>query len=157
MSLNRPRRRGRAAILESLSPRILFASPLVITKGGTYSGTWDSQDPSVPAVSVRTSDPVIIENSTVSGRGDLIRADVQHTKITVRNTTGTGLNPNIAGKTEGHFFFARLFDNATIENNTLNGTTGIKVEAYSGDFSPGQTVHINRNDAKNIDGRRSDG
>ncbi len=34
-------------------------------KGGTYSGNWESLDSRTPAVSVQTSEPVIIENSNI--------------------------------------------------------------------------------------------
>ena len=65
--------------IETLETRTLLAqNPLVITHGGTYSGTWESDDRSVPAVVVKTSEPVIIENSVVRGRGDLIVSDVDH-------------------------------------------------------------------------------
>src|SRR5438067_10169513 len=88
----------RRACAEFLEERALLASPIVITQGGTYSGTWESQDRTIPAVLVQTTEPVIIENSTIRARGDLIASGVAHSKITVRNTSGYGLNPNVAGK-----------------------------------------------------------
>src|SRR5437773_12540005 len=87
--------------IEKLENRQLLASTLVITKGGTYSGTWESQDPSVPAVLVKTTEPVTIENSNISGKGDLIASGVDHTKITVRHVAGYSLNPNVYGRAAG--------------------------------------------------------
>src|SRR6185369_3269700 len=129
--------------IESLETRTLMANnPLVITHGGTYSGTWESDDRSVPAVLVKTSEPVIIENSVVRGRGDLIASGVDHTNITVRHTAGFGLNPGVYGKAPGRFFEAEVFDNAVLENNYLEGTRGIKLINYAGDFSSSETVRI---------------
>src|SRR5436305_274683 len=109
--MTRPQRHSRLmAIVEALPPRILSAvtpaAPIVITKGGTYSGNWQSLDYRVPVIAIRTSEPVVIQNSTLSGRGDLIVTSAAHAKVTIRNTTGTALNPNIAGVAPGHFFWA---------------------------------------------------
>src|SRR5436309_1844063 len=82
-------------LLESLERRQLLASPLVITKGGTYSGTWESTDRKTPAVLIDTSDPVTIQNSTVRGPGDLIASGVDHVHLTVLNSSGYGVNPNV--------------------------------------------------------------
>src|SRR5215208_3163357 len=101
-------RRPRAArakfiqLVENLETRRLL-STFVISKGGTYTGTFDNQDPNVAAVVVKTTEPVIIENATIKSRGDLIVSGVSHTKITVRNTKGYGLNPNVTGKLPGEF------------------------------------------------------
>ena len=84
-------------MVEKLEERRLL-STLVITKGGTYSGTWSSDDPSTPAVLVKTTEPVTIENSTITSRGDEIDSGVSHTNITVKNVKGYGLNPNVYGK-----------------------------------------------------------
>jgi hypothetical protein len=117
--LSRRRRQRFARLVESLEHRTLLASPLVISKGGTYSGTWESTARNTPAVLVNTAEPVIIENSTVRGPGDLIVSGVQHSNITVRHTSGYGVNPNVYGKTVGRFFIADVFDNADLENNYL--------------------------------------
>jgi hypothetical protein len=48
------------APLAAKARRIIYAGPIVITKGGTYSGNWQSLDWRTPAVRIRTSQPVII-------------------------------------------------------------------------------------------------
>src|SRR5882724_5719723 len=93
------------------------SSTLNIVAGGTYSGQWTSDDPAVPVIIVNTTEPVVIENSVLSGRGTLIQTGVDHTRISVRNVHGTGLNPNVAGKSEGRFFSGESFDSIVIENN----------------------------------------
>ena len=41
-------------------------NPIVITSGGTYSGTWSSNDPKKPAVTIRTDELVILQNSVIT-------------------------------------------------------------------------------------------
>ena len=150
-------RKNRARLLERLEGRTMFAAPIVITKGGTYTGEWTSTDRSVAAVSVRTTEPVIILNSVVRGPGDLIESDTAHTNITVRNTRGYGVNPNVAGKTVGEFIDVYGFDNLVVENCYMEGTAGINVLDYLGDRTPNESVRIVGNKVLNIDGRKSDG
>ena len=130
---------------------------LVITRGGTYSGTYEGTDPASPVVLVKTTEPVVIDRCTIRGPGTLISSGVAHTNITVRNTTGTGINPNRYDKAKGRFFRAESFDNIVIENNDLEGTAGIYLLDYAGGSAPQHTVKILRNRVHNIDGRKSDG
>ena len=111
----------------------------------------------MPAVTVATSDPVTIENSMIRSRSDLIRGTVDHLKLTVRNTTAFGLNPNLRGQAPGRFINCYGLDSIAIENNTLTGTAGIYLGLYEGNHTPAQTVTVLRNAAYNIDGRHSDG
>src|SRR5580765_28326 len=99
----RLRRRKFRKLFETLETRTLLASPIVITKGGTYSGNWESTNRNTPAVLINTSDPVTIENSTVTGPGNLIESGVSHVQLTVRNTSGYGKNPNAYGVAVGRF------------------------------------------------------
>jgi hypothetical protein len=71
----------------------LSAQTLIITKGGTYSGTWQSNDSRVPAVQVNTSEPVVIQNSTIKSAGHLIYSSSRNCNLTVKNTSGYGLTP----------------------------------------------------------------
>ena len=75
----------------------------------------------------------------------------------MRNTHGVGLNPNVRGKPPGRFFDGESFDSVVIENNDIEGTAGIYLLTYAGDFAPGHTIKVLRNRARNIDGRNSDG
>src|SRR5688572_20489544 len=111
-------RGGNPALIEKLELRRLLAG-IVINKGGTYSGTWDSQDPSTPAVIINTTEKVIIENSKITSKSHLIATSALHSDVTVRNVTGIGLNPNVNGRSPGRFFTTHDFDNVVLENNTL--------------------------------------
>ncbi|AIZ46282.1 glycosyl hydrolase [Deinococcus radiopugnans] len=136
------------------SNNVKYSGPLVITKGGTYRGNWESMDPNVPAVYVKTSEPVVIEGSNLRGRGHLIRG--WKVNLTVRNSNGYGMNPNVYGQYAGRFIAAEEVYNLRVENNYMEGTTGVYVNQFYGKGS-GQTVKIVRNSVKNIDGRKSDG
>jgi hypothetical protein len=132
-----------------------FSGPLIITRGGTYSGNWESLDAKVPAVRIRTSEPVVIENSTVRGRGTLIQG--LQNRLTVRNTRGISLNPEVEGRSPGRFANLEEVYGAQFENNLLEGTGGIYIRQYRGDAARGETIRVLRNVVKNIDGRQSNG
>src|SRR4029079_14588655 len=53
---------------------VRYAQPLHITSGGTYSGNWESLTPSVAAVWITTSEPVVIENCRIRSAGDAIQS-----------------------------------------------------------------------------------
>jgi hypothetical protein len=143
-----------AAMLRAGRPQ---AAVFLIERGGTYSGTWESKDPDVACVRIATAEAVTIENSSVRGRGMLIVSNQRQAKITIRNTRGVGMNPNVAGRSTGRFVNIERFASVTIENCSLEGTAGIYLLDYAGDHSDSQSVHIVRNIARNIDGRHSDG
>ncbi|MDR3737815.1 MAG: hypothetical protein P4L40_02235, partial [Terracidiphilus sp.] len=84
------------------------SAPITITSGGTYSGNWVSNDPSTPAVTIKTDEPVIIQDSVISSRGDLISITGVKTgaNVTVENVTGTALDPQVSGKARGSFIKA---------------------------------------------------
>ncbi|WP_156039147.1 hypothetical protein [Deinococcus marmoris] len=131
-----------------------YSGPLVITRGGTYQGNWQSFDPAVPAVSVQTSEPVVIENSVLRGRGNLIRGE--GASLTVRNSTGYGLNPLTGGSYPGRFLSLEKVLNLVVENNDVLGTSGIYVHLFRGNPAAGQTIRIVRNRVRNVDGRYVD-
>jgi len=129
---------------------------LIITKGGTYSGTWESYDSQIPAVDIRTSEPVIIENSTIRGAGYLIKSWGYGADITVRNTRGYGLPPTTwRGYIKSRrFLTVDTFRNIVVENCSLENTAGIYIgDDYVGDGTPSNSIKIRYNKALNIDGR----
>ncbi len=128
-----------------------YAGPLVITRGGTYQGNWQSFDPQVAAVTIKTDERVVIENSVLRGRGNLIRGI--EVNLTVRNTTGYGLNPLTNGSFPGRFLSVEKVLNLVAENNTLLGTSGMYLHLFNGNPAAGQTIRILRNRIRNVDGR----
>jgi hypothetical protein len=139
---------------------IQYSGPLIITKGGVYRGNWQSLDPAVPAVTIKTSEPVTITDSNIQGRGALIRSRYVRANLTVRNTHGIGLNPELpasAKQTPGYFLHLEEFESADIQNNELTGTSGMYFRKFLGSRAKGQTIKVLKNKALNIDGRYSDG
>lgn len=139
---------------------IKYDKPIVIIKGGTYRGNWQSLDPKVPAVTVATGQRVVIENSNIRSKGTLIYSAFKNANLTVRNTRGTALNPDRPLKEyrfPGRFLLVEVFRNLVVENNELIGTSGIYLRDYRGKASQGQTIKILRNKVRNIDGRYSVG
>jgi len=131
-----------------------FDGPIRIREGGVYSGHWASDDPAVPAVLILTSEPVVIENSIVTGPGHLIATEFHRTaRLTVRNTYGFGQNPGVYGKAPGRFLQVETFADLVVENNYLEGTAGIYVHRWVG----GGSAKIRYNQARNITGMWSDG
>lgn len=131
-----------------------YSGPLVITKGGTYRGNWQSMDPKVPVITVKTREPVVIENSNLRGRGHLIRGF--NVNLTVRNTSGFGLNPLVENTVPGRFIAVEFISNLRAENNYLQGTSGIYINRFEGNPARGQTIKILRNKVRDVDGRHFD-
>lgn len=133
-----------------------YSGPIVITKGGTYSGNWESRDADVAAVDVRTSEPVIIENSNVRGTGFLIRSQGYGADITVRNTRGYGLPPTpyTSYAKPRRFMAIDVFKNIIVENCYMQGTAGIYLGVeYTGNGSPSESICIRFNEALDINGQ----
>ena len=121
----------------------------------TYAGTWSSDDPDAPAVTVRTAERVVIEHSAIAGRGMLIAVKAAHADVTVRDCVGTGLNPGVEGRAPGRFLSAEGFDHIVVEHCKMDHTGGIYLLANGGHGDG--AVRIIANSATNIDGRKSDG
>ena len=133
---------------------IVYSGPITITKGGTYSGNWEATT-NKTAVYIATKEPVIIENSNIRSRGNLISGFGNN--LTVRNVRGYALNPNVAGKTAGRAVNAEEVLNLRVENSFFSGTTGIYVRKFLGNAAQGDGIRILRNQFRNTDGRISDG
>jgi hypothetical protein len=132
---------------------VVYGSPLVITSGGTYSGDWESTDSSVPAVDVRTSEPVVIENANIRSAGTLIRASWVNADLTIRNVHAEATYPTEAGRSAGRFLHVEGWQRIVVESSYLDGTSGIYLNASV----EGAELRIVGNRALNIDGRKADG
>lgn len=129
--------------------------PLVITKGGTYSGTWTSNDPAVPAVDIRTDEPVTVRNSVLTSRGDLIDINGvgKGAQVTIENTTGTALDPQQAGLQRGAFISAQAVATLKVEHCSMYGVSfGVRVLR-----STLSALSLKANLARELEDRASDG
>jgi hypothetical protein len=133
-----------------------FSGPLLITHGGTYSGKWQSLNPDVAAITVRTQQPVVITDSRLRSRGDLITGATHGIDLTVTDTVAQALPPGSRGKPPGRFISLRDARHAFIAHNQANGTGGIRLEGYGGGRGA-NTFQIIANRVNNIDGRISTG
>ncbi|WP_263415281.1 right-handed parallel beta-helix repeat-containing protein [Terriglobus albidus] len=126
-----------------------------ITHGGVYSGDWSSNDPDTPAVTIVTDEAVTITNSTVTGRGTLIKVfgGTKGANLTLTSTTGTALEPGISGKAKGKFLDAEAMNSVVVRNCTMRSASfGIYIAG-----SKLTNLTISRNIAIDMDDRVSDG
>jgi hypothetical protein len=140
-------------------PSIVYSSPIVISKGGTYSGNWQSLDADVAAVDVRTAEPVVITNSNIRSLGSAIRSFQADAQITVQNVRAEAVYPTALLATKAEFVNIGLFKSVRVEHNDVTGyATGVRLLNFGPDVTrSGQTIRVQFNRFKNIDGRRSDG
>ena len=142
---------------QTLAPvQLVYDKPLVITKGGTYTGNWESRDAEISAVEVKTSEPVVIERANIRGAGRLIRSQGYAADITVRNTNGYGITPTPwkEYKKTRNFLVVDGFKNIVVENCYIENAAGINLGlSYEGNGTPQQTIKIRYNKVRNIDGR----
>ena len=149
-----------AAVIVPFSPgtvagRAPSSNPIKITSGGTYSGNWFSADPNTPAITISTAEPVVIQNATISSRGDLIylRGGNGGANVTVRNVIGKALDPGIAGKPRGRFLYAYNANAITVSHCTMSGVSfGVVI-----DGSNLTKLSISNNAANDMEDRASDG
>ena len=126
----------------------IYAKPIVITKGGTYTGAWASTDVNTSAVWVNTREPVIIENSYLKGPGRLITSQPS-ANVTVRNSFAYG---SVAPGNPAFKFFIDAFSPAslTIEHCYVTGIPLVRVLGFR--KLPTGTVVIRYNRGRDVQG-----
>lgn len=146
--------------LRCSEPSVTWSGPITITRGGTYRGNWSSSSTSVPAVSIRTREPVVIENCRLRGPGNLIASRFSasdgyaQVNVTIRNCYGQGTGPITAGEGRGHFFIGVWPRRVVLENNYYANTTGVWVLGNeSAKYM--SALRITGNRVRNVVGRRN--
>ncbi len=56
-------------------PAVKYQEPLVIKKGGTYTGNYKSINSEIPAIWVQTNEPVEITGCIIVSTGDMIKCN----------------------------------------------------------------------------------
>ena len=146
--------KGSNPVMASVLVTALPPAPLVITEGGTYSGVFTSDDPSIPAVTINTDEPVTLRNAVLTGRGDLIHVNgTSGANLTVRNVSGTALDPRIAGRQRGAFLYAQNVSSLRVKHCSMYGVSyGVLVL-----HSTVSTLSVTKNLARELEDRASDG
>jgi hypothetical protein len=145
-----------------------YRGATVITRGGSYTGNWESTDPAVPALQIQTTEPVTILHSRLRGPGDLVLATHTRSNVTVRESCFAGTYPTRPGTGRGRAIALRQPANVVIEHNTFESTGGymqgwttagatVAIWGYAGDFTTDNSVKVRFNRFRNIDMRFSDG
>ena len=130
---------------------------LVVRRGGTYSGTYGSSSSAVPCVRIETDEPVTLRSCVLAGAGNLIEATRGGARLTVVNCRGYGRPQSTDNTRHGHFLEVNSARSVRIEHNYFEHTTGISIYQWGGDGSPGQTLTVRYNSARNLDGRYRNG
>ncbi len=125
---------------------------LVITKGGTYSGRYQSAASGEACVRVATTEPVVLDGCTLTGPGNLIEAG-EGANLTVRNCRGQGLPPTADRQAPGRFLDAYKPRRLVVEHNFLAQTSGMVVNRWSGTTG---ALTVRYNQARDVDGRWRD-
>ncbi|GHF41100.1 hypothetical protein HNQ07_001518 [Deinococcus metalli] len=143
---------------------VVYQAPIEVMPYGsgtlTITGNYRSDALDVPAIKISTTQPVVIKNCVVAGRGHLIstRMNGEFTvgsNVTVQNCRGYGLNPDERMGVPGRFLHIQAPASLTVQNDFMKGTSGIYIQG--GENGTLGRLSIVRNRALNIDGRRSDG
>jgi hypothetical protein len=147
---------GNSASATVLVSSVSNPRAIKITSGGTYSGSWSSTDPKIPAVTILTNEPVVLRNSTLSGRGDLIRVygSQNGANVIIDNVTGSALDPGVAGIARGKFVGAEGMSRLSVTHCTMHG---VSFGVYVASSSQLTSLTIKDNVADNLDDRESDG
>jgi len=131
--------------------QIVYSGPITITKGGTYTGNYKSDNSNVPAITLETYEPVEITNCNIISSGIHIKCP-GGTKLNIHHNNFTGQTPTGNGQ------WGRVLDDyhpqyLIFENNTVNHTGGLLVD--HGDENTKSAV-IRYNIFRNTDKRRTD-
>lgn len=118
--------------------------PVTITVGGTYTGCYQSAEPSTPAVRIATTAPVTLDHATVQHVGYGIQSGVGGVQLTVTNSKITAADPGTASVIQRAI---NLNSPASLiaEHNNLTDGQGI----WIGSGTP-SVVRIRYNEVRNI-------
>jgi Chitobiase/beta-hexosaminidase C-terminal domain/Bacterial Ig-like domain (group 2) len=151
---------GRQAAVQASSSvgQVDWSAPIVINQGGTYSGNWQSTDGKTAAVTITTTDPVILQDAHLSSNSNLIKVTVAAANVTVRNSVGVAVSATAKGQPNGVFLDANAPARLDVENNYMeNVRDGVLVTGYKGSRSDRETLVIRGNRARNLNGMLSNG
>ncbi len=139
----------------SLTLPIVYDPPITITKGGSYSGNWESKNAAVPAVNIQTTEAVTLENCNLRSQGNLIAAKLPGggeqtgVNLTLRGCRGYGAE--FGGKPRAYMFRLVFPQSVVVENNYWQDIGGA-VLVGDNTFANVKTLKFLRNQTRNTDG-----
>jgi hypothetical protein len=146
---------GHAVSVQATSDlgELVWSGPLVITRGGTYSGNWQNTDGHSAAILIKTQAPVIIENSRLRSNADLIRVGISGANLTIRNSAGVAMAPTGQDQGNGRFVEVTSPVYLDVENNYMeNVSVGVVIHGFSGNRGGLPTIVVRANRARDING-----
>jgi hypothetical protein len=141
---------------DKILPPEIKLNPLVVEKGGTYSGSWSF-------IQIKTTEPVVIKNSFVKGTGDdeniLINCKkVWNVNLTLINTNIQGILANVLNSKYPTFLNSTGPVNLDVEHNSISKVSqGFLVSQFSVGLQGKGVLKLLYNSFLDIDGRISDG
>jgi Lamin Tail Domain len=123
-----------------------FRGPLRITSGGIYTGRYQSTVASTPAVTIATSEPVVLSHMTIRHKGSGVFAQSTRANLTVRNSRFVALAP-ASGIVEQLDVYAYQPTAFVVEHNSFTDGHGITVGGNNLLTSP---FSISYNDFVNV-------
>lgn len=147
---NNPKKSTAKAARQTV-PDVAYQQPLVITRGGKYTGNYKSTDPKTPAIWIQTGEPVEITGCIIASAGEMIHCS-GGTQANIHHNSLYGINP---GKTDQ---WPRALNNyqpktLVFENNFIEHSGGILVDHAD---SSSRSVVIRYNIIRNTDKRKGD-
>ncbi len=137
---------------------LAYDPPITITTGGTYTGNWRSTDPETAAITIDTTEPVVIDGANILAAGDGINAPSGAYDLTIRNVNAMATYTNQSGLRKGNFVNAGNFQSLTVEHTwSANFGDGIRALNFVPDPPANQMLMVRFNEMRNLDGRLSDG
>ena len=123
-----------------------MSGPVTITTGGTYSGTYESRDPNTPAVTIATTQPVVLDGAVIRHTGNGVFAQSTRANLTVKNSRFTALAP-ASGIVEQLDVYAYQPTALVVEHNSFTDGHGITIGGNNLLTSP---FSISYNDFVNV-------
>ncbi|MEO7980318.1 MAG: lamin tail domain-containing protein [Sporichthyaceae bacterium] len=118
-----------------------FQGPLTITSGGTYTGRYESTVASRPAVTIATSEPVVLSHMTVRHKGSGVFAQSTRANVTIVNSSFKATNPgSVEEQWDVYAFQPKAL---VVEHNTFVDGHGVTIDGNNVTTSP---FRINFND-----------
>jgi hypothetical protein len=122
-----------------------FQGPLKITSGGTYTGKYMSTNASTPAVTIATSEPVVLSHMTIRHKGSGVFAQSARANLTIVDSSFKATDPGSVD--EQWDVYAYQPTALVVEHNSFTDGHGITINGNNLTTSP---FRVNFNDFVNV-------